>query len=102
MGASLRDRATRPTNQAPAGLGDTASVPSASALKILKGLEQAHNHALMMDAARVFLGKFLAKQGLAGQLLNRQAAKVYDAAVLALVDDTFPAEALEQSEKGEA
>jgi len=30
-GASLRDRATRPADQAPSGLGDTASVPSAVA-----------------------------------------------------------------------
>lgn len=30
MGASLRDRATRPSDQAPAGLGDPASVPSAA------------------------------------------------------------------------
>jgi hypothetical protein len=29
VGASLRDRATRPADQAPAGLGDTASVTSA-------------------------------------------------------------------------
>jgi hypothetical protein len=31
-GASLRDRATRPADQAPSGLGDTASVPSARRL----------------------------------------------------------------------
>lgn len=29
VGASLRDRATRPADQAPTGLGDTASVTSA-------------------------------------------------------------------------
>lgn len=43
-----------------------------------------------VEAAKVRLGVFLAGQGLDGQLLNSQAAKVYDAAIAALTPSGSP------------
>ena len=42
------------------------------------------------DEMRVYLGPFLVLQGLEGNLLNAQAAKVYDAAVEALAAQAHP------------
>jgi hypothetical protein len=40
-GASLRDRAGRPPDQAPAGLGDAATIPSAALLELAERCEKA-------------------------------------------------------------
>lgn len=43
------------------------------------------------ERAKVFLGPFLAREGLAGRLLNGQAAAVYDAAINAIASLQAPA-----------
>jgi hypothetical protein len=65
-----------------------ASVPNAALIGIMRRLEESSERAAMRELARQYLGQFLAAEGLTGQLLNRQAGKVYDAAVAALIEVT--------------
>lgn len=72
---------TNSSDRLPDGIEGVGASP------IVERLRSATNwlrHARTRDLARRYLAPFLADEGLTGQQLNRQASKVYDAAVEAL------------------